>query len=378
CTHFYPSVECKLPEDRNCFVFTSLALRTVLPQKVSELSLSMQILATGICHTDHHAISGVLYTPFPVILGHEATGIVESIGEGVTTVKPGDKVIPFCISQCGKCSSCINPNGNFCMEMMLKNTADKGVLSGGTTRFTCKGKPIYHFLNISSFAEYTVTSEFLVTKIDAAAPPEKVFLIGCGFSTGYGAAINAAKVRKDVTPGSTCAVFGLGGNAGASRIIGIDINPLKFERAKAARAPECISPKDYTKPISKVLNDMTDNSVGYTGFEAVGHLETVTSVIVGFPPPPKMLTYDPMLLFTGYTWKGRVFGDIFSRDEIMKLTTKMTSQNYDFMAKIFDLDQLIIHVLPLNKIKEEFYLLHKGEMYVFYMFIISKNTICII
>ncbi|XP_020843931.1 all-trans-retinol dehydrogenase [NAD(+)] ADH7-like [Phascolarctos cinereus] len=339
----------------------------VAPPKAHEIRL--KILATGICHTDDNAVTGNLYTPFPVILGHEATGIVESIGEGVTTVKPGDKVIPLSISHCGKCSSCINTNGNFCMEMLL-NT-DQGVRSDGTTRFTCKGKPVYHFLKFSSFTEYTVTSEFLVTKIDAAAPPEKVCLIGCAFSTGYGAALNAAKV----TPGSTCAVFGLGGiglsvimgckAAGASRIIGIDINPRKFERAMAAGATECINPKDYTKPISEVLKDMTDNSVGYT-FEAIGHHETMVdalaschpshgiSVIIGILPSSKMLTYDPMLLLTGRTWKGCFLGGWKLKDDFPKLVS-------DFMAKKFDLDQLITHVLPINKINEGFDLLNNGE-----------------
>ncbi|XP_072479952.1 all-trans-retinol dehydrogenase [NAD(+)] ADH7-like isoform X2 [Notamacropus eugenii] len=305
---------------------------------------------------------------FPVILGHEAAGIVESIGEGVTTVKPGDKVIPLTLKQCGKCSSCINPNGNFCLEM---NVTAEGAWNDGTTSFTCKGKPVYNFIVTSTFTEYTVSSESWVAKIDAAAPLEKVCLIGCGFSTGYGAAIKTAKV----TPGSTCAVFGLGGvglsiimgckAAGASRIIGIDINPHKFERAKAVGATECINPKDYTKPISDVLKEMTDNSVGYT-FEAIGRHDTMidalaschmsygTSVMVGVPPRSKMLTYDPMLLFGGRTWKGCLLGGWKAKYDIPKLVS-------DFMAKKFDLDLLITHVLPFNEIHKGFELLEKGE-----------------
>ncbi|XP_020844231.1 all-trans-retinol dehydrogenase [NAD(+)] ADH7-like [Phascolarctos cinereus] len=338
----------------------------VAPPKAYEVRI--KILATGICRTDDHVVSGAMTTKFPVIVGHEASGIVESIGEGVTTVKPGDKVIPLFLPQCGKCSSCINPNGNFCVKA---DVTGKGVLSDGTTRFTCKGQPVYHFMNTSTFTEYTVVEETSVAKIDAAAPPEKVCLIGCGFSTGYGAAMNTAKV----TPGSTCVVFGLGGvglsvimgckSAGASRIIGIDLNKEKFDKAKSVGATECINSKDYTKPINDVLSEMTDNSVGYT-FEAVGHLETMvdalaschmsygTSVVVGVPPSSKMLTYDPMLLFTGRTWKGCVFGGWKSRDDIPKLVS-------DFMAKKFDLDQLITHVLPFDKINEGFDLLRKGE-----------------
>ncbi|XP_036619489.1 all-trans-retinol dehydrogenase [NAD(+)] ADH7-like isoform X2 [Trichosurus vulpecula] len=338
----------------------------VAPPKAYEVRI--KILATGICRTDDHVISGAMTTKFPVIVGHEASGIVESIGEGVTTVKPGDKVIPLFLPQCGKCSSCIHPNGNLCVKADLTG---KGVLSDGTTRFTCKGQPVYHFLKTSSFTEYTVVEEISVAKIDAAAPLEKVCLIGCGFSTGYGAAVKTAKV----TPGSTCAVFGLGGvglsvimgckSAGASRIIGIDLNKNKFDKAKSVGATECINPKDYTKPINEVLSEMTDNSVGYT-FEVVGRLETMvdalaschlsygTSVVVGAPPSSKMLTYDPMLLFTGRTWKGCCFGGWKGRDDIPKLVS-------DFMAKKFDLDQLITHVLPFNKINEGFDLLRKGE-----------------
>ncbi|XP_068950308.1 all-trans-retinol dehydrogenase [NAD(+)] ADH7-like [Petaurus breviceps papuanus] len=338
----------------------------VAPPKAYEVRI--KILATGICRTDDHVYNGVMAANFPVIVGHEGCGVVESTGKGVTTVKPGDMVIPLFLPQCGKCSSCINPNGNLCVKIDLTG---KGVLSDGTTRFTCKGQPVYHFSNTSTFTEYTVVEETSVAKIDSAAPPEKACLFGCGFSTGYGAAVKTAKV----TPGSTCAVFGLGGvglsvimgckSAGASRIIGIDLNKDKFDKAKTVGATECINPRDYTKPINEVLREMTDDSVGYT-FEVVGRLETMidalaschesygTSVVVGAPPLSKMLTYDPMLLFTGRTWKGCVFGGWKSRDDIPKLVS-------DFMAKKFDLDPLITDVLSFNKINEGFDLLRKGE-----------------
>uniref|UniRef100_A0A2K5I2E1 All-trans-retinol dehydrogenase [NAD(+)] ADH7 n=2 Tax=Colobus angolensis palliatus TaxID=336983 RepID=A0A2K5I2E1_COLAP len=309
-----------------------------------------------------------MVSKFPVIVGHEATGIVESIGEGVTTVQPGDKVIPLFLPQCRECNACRNPDGNLCIR---SDITGRGVLADGTTRFTCKGKPVYHFMNTSTFTEYTVVDESSVAKIDDAAPPEKVCLIGCGFSTGYGAAVKTGKVK----PGSTCVVFGLGGvglsvimgckSAGASRIIGIDLNKDKFEKAMAVGATECISPKESTKPISEVLSEMTGNNVGYT-FEVIGHLETMidalaschmnygTSVVVGAPPSAKMLTYDPMLLFTGRTWKGCVFGGLKSRDDVPKLVI-------EFLAKKFDLDQLITHVLPFKKINEGFELLNSGQ-----------------
>nr|XP_027791257.1 all-trans-retinol dehydrogenase [NAD(+)] ADH7 [Marmota flaviventris] len=338
----------------------------VAPPKAKEVRI--KILATGICRTDDHVKKGAIVSKFPVIVGHEATGVVESIGEGVTTVKPGDKVIPLFVPQCRECNACRNPEGNLCIR---SDITGRGVLADGTTRFMCKGKPVYHFMNTSTFTEYTVVDESSIAKIDAAAPAEKVCLIGCGFSTGYGAAIKTGKV----TPGSTCAVFGLGGvglsvimgckSAGASRIIGIDLNKDKFEKALALGATECISPKDFTKPISEVLSEMTGDTVKYT-FEVIGHLETMvdalaschvnygTSVVVGAPPSAKMLSFDPMLLFTGRTWKGCVFGGWKSRDDVPKLVT-------DFLAKKFDLNQLISHVLPFKNINEGFELLYSGK-----------------
>ncbi|XP_011384461.1 alcohol dehydrogenase class 4 mu/sigma chain [Pteropus vampyrus] len=338
----------------------------VAPPKAKEVRI--KILATGICRSDDHVMKGTLASKFPVIVGHEAVGVVESIGEGVTTVKPGDKVIPLFAPQCRECKSCRNPDANLCI---MSDFTGRGVLADGTTRFTCRGKTVYHFASTSTFTEYTVVDEFAVVKIDDAAPSEKICLLGCAFSTGYGAAVKTGKV----TPGSTCAVFGLGGVglsvimgcklAGASRIIGIDLNKDKFEKAMAVGATECISPKDFTKPISEVLSEMTEDSVDYS-FEAIGHLETMidalkscqknygTCVLVGVPPPAKMLAYDPMLLFMGRTWKGCIFGGWKSRDHVPKLVT-------DFMAKKFDLDQLITHVLPFKSIQEGFELLNSGK-----------------
>ncbi|RMC13770.1 hypothetical protein DUI87_08852 [Hirundo rustica rustica] len=248
----------------------------VAPPKEHEVRI--KIMATGICRSDDHVITGALVMPFPIILGHEAAGVVESVGKGVTSVKPGDKVIPLFVPQCGECQSCVNTKGNLCSKTDLG--LHPGLMPDGTTRFTCKGKAIYHFLGTSTFTEYTVVHESAVAKIDSAAPLEKVCLIGCGFSTGYGAALKTAKVE----PGSTCAVFGLGGvglsvvmgckAAGASRIIGVDINSDKFAKAKELGATDCINPKDFNKPIHEVLMEMTGGGVDYS-FEVIGRTDTM-------------------------------------------------------------------------------------------------------
>ncbi|XP_006100351.1 alcohol dehydrogenase E chain-like [Myotis lucifugus] len=339
----------------------------VAAPKAHEVRIKM--VASGVCRSDDHVVSGNFATPLPVIAGHEAAGIVESIGEGVTAVKPGDKVIPLFTPQCGKCKVCKHPGSNFCVKNDL--SMPRGTLQDGTTRFTCKGKSINHFLSTSSFSQYTVVDEISVAKIDAAAPLEKVCLIGCGFTTGYGSAIEVAKV----TPGSTCAVFGLGGvglsvvmgckAAGAARIIGVDINKDKYAKAKQLGATECISPEDFKKPIHEVLKEMSGGGVDFS-FEVVGRLDTMlaalescqeaygVSVIVGVPPDSKTLSLNPMLLLGGRTWTGAIFGGFKSKDSVPKLVT-------DFMAKKYSFDPLITHVLPFEKINEAFDLLRSGK-----------------
>ncbi|XP_074849645.1 alcohol dehydrogenase 1-like isoform X2 [Carettochelys insculpta] len=334
------------------------------------MSTTGKILATGICRSDEHVVSGALAAPFPIILGHEAAGVVESVGEGVTCVKPGDKVIPLFAPQCGVCDACVNPRGNLCVKTDLNKI--HGLMEDGTTRFTCKGKQAYQFINTSTFTEYTVVHESSVVKIDAVAPPEKVCLIGCGFSTGYGAAVNTAKVER----GSTCAVFGLGGvglsvvmgckAAGASRIIAVDVNKDKFAKAKEVGATECVNPQDFTKPIEDVLKEMTGGiGVDYS-FEVIGRPETMkaalaschinygVSVIVGVPPSASQISFSPMLLFTGCTWKGCVFGGWKSKDSVPKLVA-------EYLEKKFSLDPLITHTLPFDKINEGFELLRTGK-----------------
>nr|XP_060635168.1 alcohol dehydrogenase 1B-like [Anolis sagrei ordinatus] len=340
----------------------------VAPPKAHEVRI--EILASGICRTDDHAQGGEIEVSYPVIAGHEAIGIVESIGEGVTCVKPGDKVIPLCLPQCGRCPPCKNPEGNMCEKSDFLPA--KGLMYDGTSRFSYKGKTIHNFVNTSTFTEYTVVHEDAVVKVDPAAPIEKAVLIGCGFSTGYGAATKTAKVR----PGSTCAVFGLGGvglsvvigckTSGASRIIGIDINKAKFPIAKELGATECISPLDFKKPINEVLHDMTDGKGMDYSFEVIGHTDTMAaalascnknygvSVMVGVPPSAADMTISPTLIFTGRTWKGSLFGGLKTKDDIPNLVLGV-------IEKKFNLDPLVTHVLPFEKINEGFELLHKGQ-----------------
>uniref|UniRef100_A0A8C2NZK0 Alcohol dehydrogenase-like C-terminal domain-containing protein n=1 Tax=Capra hircus TaxID=9925 RepID=A0A8C2NZK0_CAPHI len=282
----------------------------------------------------------------------EALGVVDSIGEGVTTMK---LVIPHFLPQCRECNACHNPDGNLCIGTDITG---HGVLADDSTRCTCKGKPVYYFLSTSTFTEYTAVDETSIAKTVDAAPPEKVCLTGCGFSTGYRATIKIDKV----TPGSICVVFGLGGvglsvimgckSAGASRIVGADLSKDKFEKAVAVGAAECINPKDFTKPVSEVLSEMTGDTMGYR-FEVIGHVETMvrslagcyivtSSVAVGAPP------------------SGCIFEGWESKDYVPKLVT-------DFLEKKFDLDQLITHDLAFKKkINKRFELLNSGQRYLLF------------
>ncbi|KAJ9600144.1 hypothetical protein L9F63_009554 [Diploptera punctata] len=346
----------------------SLETIEVAPPKAGEVRI--KILSTGVCHTDAYTLDGL--DPegiFPCVLGHEGGGIVESVGEGVTSVKPGDHVVPLYIPQCNECKFCKSPKTNLCGK--IRTTQGKGVMPDGTTRFTCNGKPLYHFMGCSTFSEYTVVAEISVAKINDKAALDRVCLLGCGVPTGYGAALNTAKVE----PGSNCAIWGLGAvglavamgcrAAGAGRVVGIDINKDKFEIAKKFGCTEFINPKEFEKPIQEVIVEKYDGGMDYT-FECVGNIATMraaleschkgwgTSVIVGVAGSGQEISTRPFQLVTGRVWKGTAFGGYKSRDSVPKLVD-------DYLNKKIMLDEFVTHSLVFEKINEAFDLLHAGK-----------------
>lgn len=340
----------------------------VAPPKAHEVRI--KVVAVALCHTDAYTLDGL--DPegvFPCILGHEGSGIVESVGEDVTEFKAGDHVIPLYIPQCKECKFCKHPNTNLCSKIRV--TQGKGVMPDGTSRFTCKGQTLAHFMGCSTFSEYTVVADISLAKIEPIAPLDKVCLLGCGISTGYGAAVNTAKV----TPGSSCAIWGLGAvglavafgckQAGAKRIIGIDLNPNKFKLAKKFGCTEFLNPKDYSKSIQEVLIELTDGGLDFT-FECVGNVNTMraaleschkgwgTSIIVGVAAAGQEISTRPFQLVTGRVWKGTAFGGWKSKDSVPNLVQ-------DYMAKKLILDEFITHTLSFDKINEAFDLLHSGN-----------------
>jgi len=330
----------------------------------------MKVNFTGVCHTDSYTLNG--HDPeglFPVVLGHEGAGTVESVGEGVTHVAPGDVVIPLYTAQCRNCKFCKNPKTNLCQA--VRATQGAGVMPDGTSRFRCNGKQLFHFMGCSTFAQYTVVAGVSVCKVNDKAPQDKVCLLGCGISTGYGAVLNTAKAE----PGSTVAVWGMGAvglavvmgavKAGASRIIGIDLNPDKFKVAKEFGCTDCVNPKDYDKPIQQVLVEMTDGGLDYT-FECVGSVHTMRqaleschkgwgeSIIIGVAASGQEISTRPFQLVTGRVWRGTAFGGWKSRDSVPKLVE-------EYLNGELKLDEFITGHMPIHEINEAFDAMHAGK-----------------
>ncbi|WPC04029.1 S-(hydroxymethyl)glutathione dehydrogenase/class III alcohol dehydrogenase [Pseudomonas benzenivorans] len=340
----------------------------VAPPQAGEVLV--RIVATGVCHTDAYTLSGQdSEGVFPCILGHEGGGIVEAVGEGVTSVKVGDHVIPLYTAECGQCKFCKSQKTNLCSS--VRATQGKGLMPDGTTRFSYQGQPVYHYMGCSTFSEYTVLPEVSVAVIPKEAPLDKVCLLGCGVTTGIGAVLNTAKVEE----GATVAIFGLGGiglaaiigakMAKASRIIGIDINPAKEAVARELGMTDFVNPKDHAKPIQEVIVEMTDGGVDYS-FECIGNVQLMRaalecchkgwgeSTIIGVAPAGAEISTRPFQLVTGRVWRGSAFGGVKGRTELPGYVEK--SQKGEI-----PLDTFITHNMPLDEINQAFDLMHEGK-----------------
>jgi len=344
----------------------------------------VKIVSTGVCHTDKFTLSGEdPEGKFPCILGHEGAGVVESVGEGVTYVKPGDHVIPLYTPECylpkhpneepnGQCWCRRSPvrQSNLCQK--IRSTQGEGLMPDGTSRYSKDGKPIYHFMGCSTFSEYTVHPEISVAKIDKDAPLNKVGLLGCGITTGLGCVLNTLKVEA----GSTVGVFGLGAvglsaimgakMAGAARIIAVDTNPAKFGIAKDLGATQCLNPHDYpNKPLQQTIVEITGGGLDYS-IEAVGSVELMRialeschkgwgqSCIVGVAGAGKEISTRPFQLVTGRVWKGSAFGGVRGRSELPGLVKK-------YMKGEVKVDEFITHRVPLVDINKAFDLMKDGH-----------------
>ncbi|KAL0446553.1 UNVERIFIED_CONTAM: Alcohol dehydrogenase-like 3 [Sesamum latifolium] len=345
-------------------------IRVDPPQK---MEVRIRVLFTSICHTDLSAWLGEneAQRVYPRILGHEASGLVESVGEGVKDLEIGDRVVPIFNGECQTCGHCRSEKTNLC-EKFRVNPFRSTMRSDGKCRFWTKdGQPVYHFLNTSTFSEYTVLDSACAVKIDANAPLEKMTLLSCGVSTGLGAVWNTANVAA----GETVAVFGLGGVGlavvegarakGASRIIGVDINSNKHIKGLAIGITDFINPKELDKPVHEKIREMTGGGVHYS-FECAGNLDVLReaflsthdgwglTVILGIHPTPRLLPLHPMELFDGRRMVGSVFGDFKGKSQLPHFANQC-------IQGVVKLDEFITHEMPFSKINEALKLLIEGK-----------------
>ncbi len=329
----------------------------------------VEIMATGVCHTDQFTLSGD--DPeglFPAILGHEGAGVVREVGAGVKSVVPGDHVIPLYTPECGECSFCTSGKTNLCQA--IRETQGQGLMPDGTSRFSLGGERLFHYMGTSTFSNFTVLPEIAVAKIRPDAPFDKVCYIGCGVTTGIGAVINTAKVE----PGSNVVVFGLGGiglnvvqgarMAGAEKIVGVDTNPRKRALAEKFGMTDFINPKDVGDVVGAVV-DVTDGGADYS-FECIGNVQVMRqalecchkgwgeSVIIGVAGAGQEISTRPFQLVTGRVWRGTAFGGAKGRTDVPKIVDW-------YMDGKINIDDLITHVMPLDEINKAFELMHSGE-----------------
>lgn len=330
----------------------------------------VEIKATGICHTDAYTLSGKdPEGAFPTILGHEGAGVVVEVGAGVTSLEPGDHVIPLYTPECRECDYCLHPKTNLCQSIRV--TQGQGVMPDGTSRFSYKGQPLLHYMGCSTFANYTVLPEIALAKIRKDAPFDKVCYIGCGVTTGIGAVMFTAKVE----PGSRCVVFGLGGiglnviqglrMVGAAQIVGVDTNPAKEALGRAFGMTDFVNPSTLKEDVVGHLVELTGGGADYS-FECIGNVNVMRqalecchkgwgeSVIIGVAGAGEEINTRPFQLVTGRVWRGTAFGGARGRTDVPKIVDM-------YMEGRINIDDLITHTMPLDEINTAFHLMHEGE-----------------
>ncbi|GMU56494.1 MAG: alcohol dehydrogenase [Candidatus Xenobia bacterium] len=330
----------------------------------------VEIKATGVCHTDAFTLSG--RDPeglFPSVLGHEGAGVVLECGAGVTSLKPGDHVIPLYIPECRQCKTCLSNKSNLCTA--IRDTQGKGLMPDGTSRFSLNGEQVHHYMGCSTFANHIVLPEIALAKIRSDAPFDKVCYIGCGVTTGIGAVINTAKVA----PGDRVVVFGLGGiglnviqgarMAGAHQIVGVDLNPAKRALAEKFGMTDFVNPAEVEGDLVAHLVHLTEGGADYS-FECIGNVKVMrqalecthrgwgTSVIIGVAGAGEEIATRPFQLVTGRVWKGTAFGGARGRRDVPKIVDW-------YMQGRINIDDLITHTLPLSEINHAFELMHEGK-----------------
>ena len=329
----------------------------------------VEIKASGVCHTDLFTLSGD--DPegiFPAILGHEGAGVVVEVGAGVTSLKPGDHVIPLYTPECRNCDYCLSQKTNLCQA--IRSTQGRGLMPDGTSRFKYDGQDVFHYMGTSTFAQYTVVPEIALAKIREDAPFEKVCYIGCGVTTGIGAVIYTAKVQ----PGDNVVVFGLGGIglnvvqgarlAGANMIVGVDINPARQELAKKFGMTHFVNPKEVEGDLVPYLVNLTKGGADHS-FECIGNVTLMRHAlecchkgwgkctIIGVAGAGKEIATRPFQLVTGRVWQGSAFGGARGRTDVPKIVDW-------YMEGKINIDDLITHVMPIEKINHAFDLMHEG------------------
>ena len=330
----------------------------------------VEIMATGICHTDAYTLDGLDSEGlFPSILGHEGAGIVREVGAGVTSVAPGDHVIPLYTPECRQCKSCLSGKTNLCTA--IRATQGRGVMPDGTSRFSYQGKPIFHYMGCSTFSNFTVLPEIAIAKIREDAPFDKSCYVGCGVTTGVGAVVKTAKVE----PGSTVIVFGLGGIGlnviqgarlvGADMIVGVDINDGKEEWGRRFGMTDFVNPTNVEGDLVAHLVALTDGGADYT-FDCTGNTQVMrtaleachrgwgTSIVIGVAEAGKEIATRPFQLVTGRNWRGSAFGGAKGRTDVPKIVDW-------YMSGKIEIDPMITHVLTLDEINRGFDLMHAGE-----------------